>query len=359
MRNYRLSRRYRLRCQPAQAFEIMDSPSLRPLTLHTAVEQWPLVTPFRITGYTWEAVHVLVVSLEAEGHTGRGEAAGVYYKGENPASMSKQLAALRTRIEGGINRELVQQLLPPGGARNALDCALWDLEAKLTGSSVWEMAGLASPHPLLTTFTCGADEPDSMRRAALAYTHSQAIKLKLTGDPVDAERVRAVRDARTDAWLGVDANQGFTRPFLEWLMPVLLDARIQLIEQPFPIGQEGLLEGFRSPIPVAADESFQVLADLPKLAGRFDLVNIKLDKCGGLTEALNIARSANQLGLGAMVGNMTGTSLAMAPAFVVGQKCQLADLDGPIFLRKDRAHPVQYTDGLITCPESLWGYATA
>jgi L-alanine-DL-glutamate epimerase-like enolase superfamily enzyme len=236
-----------------------------------------------------------------------------------------------------------------------LDCALWDLEARLGGGHVWQMAGLDTPRPLLTTFTCGAAEPEKMASTAVGYVNARAIKLKLTGEPIDAERVRAVREARSDAWLGVDANRGFTRDSLEQLMPVLVDARVSLIEQPFPIGEDALLDGFRSSIPMAADESVQTLADIPGLVGRYQVVNIKLDKCGGLTEGLAMARAARELGLDPMVGNMMGTSLGMAPAFLVGQLCKVVDLDGPIFLKSDRPNAVQYSDGLITCPQRLWG----
>ena len=213
-----------------------------PLTLRVETETLPLVAPFRISGHTWENLEVLLVSLQKDGCIGRGEAAGVYYKEDRPASMLRQVESLRADIEAGISREDLQKRLPPGGARNALDCALWDLEAKLSGRRAWQSAGLDKPHPILTTFTCGADEPDKMAAAAVAYTQARAIKLKLTGDPIDAERVRAVREARKDVWLGVDANQGFTRDFLERLMPVLVETDVKLIEQPFRIGQESQLE---------------------------------------------------------------------------------------------------------------------
>lgn len=329
-----------------------------PLSLHAEIERWPLVTPFRITGYTFDVIEVLLVSLERDGCVGRGEAAGVYYKNDNPGSMINQIESLRTTIEAGISRDSLQKMLPSGGVRNALDCALWDLEAKLSGISAWQLAGISLPHPLLTTFGCGADTPEAMASAALAYTHARAIKLKLTGEPIDAERVRAVRDALPGVWLAVDANQGFTRSFLERLMPLLTDMRVSLIEQPFPVGQEVLLDGFQSPIPIAADESVQSSADIPGLVGRFSVVNIKLDKCGGLSEGLAMARASREHGLDAMVGNMIGTSLAMAPAFLVGQLCQVVDLDGPVFLRSDRVSPVQYANGFVMCPETLWGNAS-
>jgi L-Ala-D/L-Glu epimerase len=326
-----------------------------PLTLRTQIEQWPLVAPFRITGHVWNHLDVLVVTLEEEGHVGRGEAAGVYYKNDTPEAMLRQVESLRVRIEAGLSREELQKLLPAGGARNAVDCALWDLEAKLTGKPAWAIAGLEGVKPLLTTFTCGADTPEKMAAAAKAYTDARAIKLKLTGEPIDADRVRAVREARPDVWLGIDGNQRFTHPALIKLLPVLMELNVQLIEQPFPTGQEAWLEGFPSPIPVAADESAQSLVDLPSLVGRFQVVNIKLDKCGGLTEGLAIARTARELGLDCMVGNMIGTSLAMAPAYLVGQLCRVVDLDGPIFLKSDRKHSVRYSGGRIECPPAVWG----
>lgn len=329
--------------------------SPEPLLLRVEVESWPLRTPFRITGYTMVSIDVIVVTVEQGGESGRGEAAGVYYRGDDVSAMQQQLERVRGQIEAGIDRRSLQRLMPIGGARNALDCALWELEARRSLRPVWQIAGLCAPRPLLTTFTCGADEPERMVAAARAYSSARALKLKLTGEPIDADRVRAVREACGEVWLGVDANQGFTRTTLERLMPVLVEARVALIEQPFRIGQEHLLDGFQSPIPLAADESVQGLADMRSLVGRFDVVNIKLDKCGGLTEGLAMAQAAGELGLDSMVGNMMGTSLAMAPAFVLGQLCAVVDLDGPVFLRGDRASTVAYDDGQILCPPALWG----
>lgn len=328
---------------------------MRPLTLHAAIEHWPLVTPFRITGHMWKVLEVLVVGLAKDGYVGRGEAAGVYYKNDKPISMIKQIESVRPLIEAGASLDALQRMLPPGGARNALDCAFWDLEAKTSDRPAWQIAGLEKPRPLITTYTCGADEPEKMAATARAYASARAMKLKLTGEPIDAQRVRAVRESRGDVWLSVDANQGFTRAHLEWLMPVLVEARVALIEQPFPVGDEALLDSFQSPIPIAADESVQIVSDIPGLVGRFNVVNIKLDKCGGLTEGLAMAQTAREVGLETMVGNMLGTSLAMAPAFLLGQLCDVVDLDGPIFLKADRAVRAQYADGFIICPETIWG----
>ncbi len=327
-----------------------------PVRLRAAIETFPLKEPFHITGYTAEKTEVVTVTLRTGDHTGRGEASGVYYRrGEDVQSVCKQIESVRGAIEAGITRESLQQLLPHGGARNAIDCALWDLDAKLTGRPVWDLAGLGRPQPLRTTFTVGANEPGKMAADALAYGQARAIKLKLTGERIDLSRVRAVRAARPDVWLGVDANQGFTHTSLETLLPVLLECRVRLIEQPFKVGQESQLDGWKCPIPVAADESVQGVADLAAVTGRFDVVNIKLDKCGGLTEGLEMAHEARRRGLRVMVGNMVGTSLAMAPSYLVGQLCNMVDLDGPIFLREDRSPSVRYDDGNIACPEELWG----
>jgi L-Ala-D/L-Glu epimerase len=326
------------------------------VTLRVTIDNFSLKEPFHIMGHSMVDTDVVTVTLEKGGHIGCGEASGVYYrKDDDAAGVVRQIEAIRPRIEAGIDRESLQRLLPTGGARNAVDCALWDLEAKQTGRPAWQIAGLDPPRPLLTTFTVGANEPEKMASDALAYADAKAIKLKLTGEPFDADRVRAVRAARPDVWLGVDANQGFTRVFLETLMPVLVEARVELIEQPFKVGQEAQLDGFRSPIPLAADESAQGLADLRRLVGRFNVVNIKLDKCGGLTEGLAMARKARRLGLDVMVGNMVGTSLAMAPSCLVGQLCKVVDLDGPVFLSTDRDIAVRYSDGFISCEDMSWG----
>jgi len=338
----------------------MSGSGARNVKVTVEIEPFRLKEPFRITGHTMHKTDVLTVTLEQDGHVGRGEAAGVYYRpAEDVASNAKSVESVRGVLEAGLGRQALQSLLPVGGARNAVDCALWDLEAKLSARPAWQMAELDRPRPLMTTFTLSAKTAEEMAAGARGYRDAKAIKLKLTGEPEDADRVRAVREARPDVWLGVDANQGFTRPFLETLMPVFVAANVALVEQPFPIGHESLLDGFTSPIPIAADESAQCFADLASLVGRFQTVNIKLDKCGGLTEGLAMAREARRLGLEVMVGNMVGTSLAMAPSFLVGQLCSVVDLDGPIFLAEDRNPAVRYRDGMIECPDALWGSPSA
>ena len=326
------------------------------MRLEIRTETWDYVTPFRITDYVFTAAELLVISLRDGELLGRGEAGGVYYHGETPASMASQIEAVRTRIEAGLDREALLELLPPGGARNAVDAALWDLEAKQRGQPVWRLADAPAPRPLRTTYTVSAGSPGEMAEAARGFETARAIKLKLTAeDPGGC--VRAVRAARPDVWLGVDANQGLTRAALEQVMPQMIEARVGLIEQPVRVGDDASLDGLASPIDLAADESLQSLDDLAGMVGRYDVVNIKLDKCGGLTVGLAMAREARRLGLKVMVGCMSGTSLAMAPAFVLGQLCDLVDLDGPLFLDRDRDAPAVYENGDIWCPQELWGAA--
>jgi L-Ala-D/L-Glu epimerase len=330
------------------------------LAVDVAVERLPFAKPFRISGHVFTESPVVVVTLSDGLHTGRGEASGVYYLGDDAAAMTAALDTVRDGLGSGMTRAELQQALPPGGARNAADCALWELEAKREGIPVWKLAGLPEPKPLLTTFTLGAEDPGVMAQAASAYRDARALKLKLTGDlDLDIARVRAVRAARRDCWIGVDANQGFGIDALDALIGVLVECKIALLEQPLARGREADLDGFSSPIPIAADESALGLADLDGLVGRFDTVNIKLDKCGGLTEAVAIAQRARLLGLGVMVGNMVGSSLAMAPAFLVGQLCDVVDLDGPTFLAADRTPGIRYADGLIHCGPEVWGASAA
>lgn len=326
------------------------------LKLSYRVETYRLAAPFRISGYVFETSDVVVAELADEGFTGRGEAAGVYYLGDDSAHIVAELEAYRETIETCTDREQLRELMPKGGARNAVDCALWDLEAKREGSEALSIAKIDKARPLVTTFTLSADEPEVMAEGARRYANAQAIKVKLTGElALDIERVAAIRAARPDVWLGVDANQGFTRPDLDPLVDALGTHQVSLLEQPLKRGMEADLEGYRSPIPIAADESALGLDDVAGLIGRFDVINIKLDKCGGLTEALLIAEEARRVGLSVMVGNMVGTSLAMAPAFIVGQHCDVVDLDGPTFLTEDRKPSCEYRGGTIWCSSEVWG----
>lgn len=319
-------------------------------------ESLPLKAPFRISGHVFETSDVVTVTLEEGDARGRGEASGVYYLGDDVDHMLAALEAARGAIEGGVDRAALRALMPAGGARNAVDAALWELDADRVGVPVWQLAGIDAPRAVVTTFTLGADDPGAMADVARGWADARAIKVKLTGDDaLDAERVRAIRAARPDVWLGVDANQGYTIDRLDALVAVLVDARVDLLEQPLARGREADLDGFASPIPLAGDESILTLDDVAGAKGRFDVVNIKLDKCGGLTEALLMADRAKDLGLGVMVGNMVGTSLAMAPAFVLAQRCGIVDLDGPTFLKADRSPGIVYRDGAVWCDDDVWG----
>jgi L-alanine-DL-glutamate epimerase-like enolase superfamily enzyme len=329
------------------------------MEIDVRVERLPLRAPVRITGYTFIEVPVIVVELRDGEHAGRGEAAGIYYRAESPQRMINQIDSIRSLLAAGADRSMLAHLLLPGGARNALDCAFWDLEAKRSGKPAWQLAGLQAPVPKITTYTLGADDPAAMAALATTYPQARALKLKLTGEPIDAERVRAVRAARPDVWLGVDANQGFDMSSLRDVLPAFIEADVRLIEQPVPPALDDGLPGLQSPIPIAADESVLCLADLPRCVGRYEVINIKLDKCGGLTEGLAMARVARRLGFQVMVGNMGGSSLSMAPGFLLAQLCDLVDLDGPLVLANDRSPAVVYEDGRISCPESLWGAAVA
>jgi len=330
--------------------------SSKQLSLTVKAETIPLKEPFHISGHTFEAVSLAIVEVRQGAWFGRGEASGVYYFKEDAHSMGAAIEAVRGEIEAGITREALAALLPPGGARNAVDCALWELEAQRVGWPVWMLAGVGEPVPKVTTFTLSAEGPERMAQGARGFGQARALKLKLTGeDPLlDAERVRMVRAARPDVWLGVDGNQGFTPDRLEALTPALVKARVELVEQPFPRGCDAWMAGLDYPIATAADESVQGVRELEGLTD-FDVVNIKLDKCGGLTEALEMARLARRMGLGVMVGNMVGTSWAMAPAFVVGQLCDIVDLDGPVVLRRDRSPRIAYRGGRISCDDAVWG----
>lgn len=326
------------------------------LRLTHAAATLRLAEPFAIAGYVFETADVLRVTLSDGTHTGRGEAAGVYYLGDDLPHMQAAIEGARSAIEAGSTREELRTILPAGGARNAVDAALWELEAARAGTPVWRLAGVPEPRPIRTTLTVSADTPAAMARRATGYAGARSIKVKLTGEvDLDLARVAAIRAARGDVWLGVDGNQGFVRDDLPRLIAGLQARGVSLLEQPLPRGHDAELEGIGSAIPIAGDESLLSLADVAGAAGRFDVVNIKLDKCGGLTEGLLIAAEARRLGLGVMVGTMIGTSLATAAGFVLGQVADLVDLDGPTFLADDPAPRVRYDDGDLWAGPEIWG----
>ena len=326
----------------------------RTLTVERAAIRF--AEPFRITGYVFEAMPSIVASISEADRVGRGEAAGVYYLGDDQDHMVEMVEQARDAIESGLSRSDLQIVLSPCGARNALDCALWELEARLAHIPVWQLAGVPSPKPLVTTFTLPADDPSTLASKVGRFDFAKAIKIKLDGDiDVDRERIAIVRRARPEAWLAVDANQGFSPAGLEELARILRDFSVALVEQPLKRGEEAALEGWMPGIPVAADESILDLRELQDRARYFDVINIKLDKCGGLTEALKMARAGRLMGKQLMVGNMGGSTLAMAPGFVLAQLCDVVDLDGPYGLADDPLAERIYREGTIYVPESIWG----
>jgi L-alanine-DL-glutamate epimerase-like enolase superfamily enzyme len=319
------------------------------------ISDWVLTQPFRISGFEWINSRCLVVQLGKDGHVGRGEAQGVFYLDETAESIFEQAHAVAAEIRKGISRRQLQDLLPAGGARNAIDCAMWDLECKLAGKSIWQLTGI-EPKPVTTVYTIGLeDSPAAMAAKAAAAADAPILKIKLSNHK-PYEKLAAIRAARPDATLVVDANQGWDFELLQEVLPRCVGLDLAMIEQPLPRGRDQQLEGFESPITLAADESCLHTGELDAAARRYDMVNIKLDKTGGLTEALRLANAAKERGLKLMVGNMVGTSLSMAPSFVVAQLCDFVDIDGPLLLKYDQPHAMQYDKGVVRGfdPE-LWG----
>ena len=326
------------------------------LRLCVGEERWPLKEPFEIAGQVMVDLPLVRVELrDGNGCVGRGEAAGVDYDGETPTSMRVQIEAVAARLDPATTPADLAALLPRGGARNALDCALWDLQAKRSGIPAWVSAGIRPPCPLVTACTIGLGSLSDARRRARALSAVPFIKIK-----VDRARhvdwIRVVREEAPQARLAIDANQSWTGALLESLLPELLALGIEFVEQPLERGEDDALDGLRPPIPIVADESCTDRRSLPALLNRYQGVNIKLDKCGGLTEALALAHDARALGLDVMVGNMCGTSLGMAPAFLVGQLARWVDLDGPLLQVGDRPDAMRYVDGTVEPPTTaLWG----
>ena len=315
----------------------------------------PLERPFAITGHTFLNLEAVVVTLTKDGFTGRGEGDGVYYLGETQESMLAELESVRHHVEAGITRQELQTLLPAGGARNALDCALWDLEAKTSGQRIWKLLGL-QPKTLITVATVGMGTPAEMAERALDFSNYPNLKIKLDSqDPIG--RLEAIRAARPDATLVIDVNQGWEYAELIDYLPELEKLKVAMIEQPLRRAGDERLAELDSPIPIGADESCLTLDEYHQVKNRYQVINIKLDKTGGLTEALRIVEAARADGKQVMVGNMTGSSLSMAPAYIIGQFCSFVDIDGPLLLDKDIEHGLQYLDaGVVGLPsEELWG----
>lgn len=329
---------------------------MKRFTLDYTRQTWAYKAPFRISGYVIDAVDAVQVTLSDGQFSGRGEAAGVYYLNEGVDQIIACLEQKRDTLERCSSREELLHILPPGGARNAVDCAMWDYEARSGHVGVARLAGIDRCEPKITTFTLSADPAETLVAALGEFPSTQAIKIKLDGDfAADRARVDAVRRACPDSWIGVDANQGYRAAGLGDLIAMLTDAGVSLLEQPVGRGREAELDGLKATFAIAADESILCLAELEEKARYFDAVNIKLDKCGGLTAGLRMAHRARELGLSVMVGNMGGSTLALAPAFILAQYCDLVDLDSPIFLKHDPHAAEIYSTGMIDISPDIWG----
>ena len=328
-----------------------------PLTLSFTVERWPIAGAFTISrGAKTEAV-VVVAELSDSRHRGRGECVPYVRYGERVDSVCAQIETMRAELAAGFSRQDLQKTMPAGAARNALDCAFWDLEAKRTGKPVHELAGLPAPRPLTTAYTISLGRPDEMARAAAKAAGRALLKVKLGGsDDDDSLRIAAVRAAAPATTLIVDANEGWNGRSLAANIAACVRAGVKLIEQPLPEGEDALLANIARPIPVCADESAHDRASLGGLAGKYDAVNVKLDKAGGLTEALAMSAEAAALGFTLLAGSMVATSLAVAPAMLFAQAARFVDLDGPLLLAKDREQGLVYQDSLVfPATSALWG----
>jgi L-alanine-DL-glutamate epimerase-like enolase superfamily enzyme len=325
------------------------------MILTARIERWPVAGAFTISRGAKTHVDVVVAEIADDGHVGRGEGTAIYYHGETAENVLEQLQTQIDAVANGLSRAELQTRLRRGAARNALDAALWDLEAKQTGTPVWQLAGLSEPAPQITAFTISVADPAKMEADARASAHLPLLKLKLAGEG-DEARVAAVRRGAPAARLIVDANESWTGRDIAAEAARLADYGVELIEQPVRAGEDALLDGVKAAIPFAADESCQDRSDLARCAGRYQAINIKLDKSGGLTEALALAREGRDMGLDIMIGCMLGTSLGMAPPFLLGAQARWVDLDGALLLAEDRTSPMTAAGGYLSPPAAtLWG----
>ena len=324
-------------------------------TLTIATEIWPLIKPFSISRGTKTEANVLVVEITEGSQVGRGESVPYAHYGETVEGVCAEVESCKKAIENGISRDSVSRLLDPGAGRNALDAALWDLEAKLTGEPIWKLAALPKPTPVITAQTISIEDEEGMAAQARELSSAPLIKVKLDTKHV-VSRMRAVRESAPGSRLIADANEAWDLELLAEVAPVLAELGVEMIEQPLPVDMDSALASYKSPVPLCADEACHTLKDLTKIGARYDMVNIKLDKSGGLTEALNLAHGAERAGLQIMVGCMVATSLAMAPAMLLASFAEFVDLDGPLLLREDRENGLVFKDGYV-CPPSraLWG----
>lgn len=322
--------------------------------LTVRVEHWPISGRFTISRGAKTTATIVMAEVRDGDAVGYGESVPYARYGESVDGVAATIEGMAAAIAEGLDRDGLQKKLPAGAARNALDCALWDLAAKRADIRAWELANLPAPQPVTTAYTISLDTPEAMAEAARAANYP-LLKLKL-GAPGDASRLREIRAARPDARLIVDANEGWQAANLAENFKACATTRVELIEQPLPAGNDAALLDIERPIPVCADESAHDRASLTALTGKYDAVNVKLDKTGGLTEALAMAAEAERRGLAVMAGCMVATSLAMAPAMLVAQRAHYVDLDGPLLLAKDRPHGLVYRDSMVEPPApALWG----
>jgi L-alanine-DL-glutamate epimerase-like enolase superfamily enzyme len=317
-------------------------------------QSWPLDKPFRIARGTRSEARVVVVTVTDGRYTGRGEAVPSARYGQSGASVLAQIESMKG--VPSLDRQQIQKLLPAGAARNALDCALWDLEAKVSGKRAWELANIPIVRAVETSFTISLDSPAIMAAAARTNANAPILKLKLGGDNMDLPRVQAVREAAPAARLLIDANESWSPSHYRENVPALNGLGVELIEQPFPANADEVLETLDHPVPVCADESCHTRVDLPRLTNRYEVLNVKLDKTGGLTEALLLTERARKGGFKLLMGCMVCTSLGIAPARLLASATDYVDLDGPLLLAGDRHHGIAYENGRIGLPSrQLWG----
>jgi L-Ala-D/L-Glu epimerase len=324
--------------------------------LDVTIDRFPIAGKFTIARGTRTEAVVVTVTIAEDGAVGRGECVPYPRYGETVDGVAAAIEALRPRIEAGLTREALQAAMPAGAARNGLDCALWDLDAKRSGIRAHVTAGVNRWPPVTTAYTISLDTPDAMAEAAARAGDRPILKVKFGGPGGDLDRIAAVRRAAPEATLIADANEGWTEGNLAAHLAACADAGYALVEQPLPAKEDEFLRGLSRPVPILADESVHDRPSLDRLVGLYDLVNIKLDKTGGLTEALALADAADAKGFSLMIGCMVGTSLAMAPALVLAPRARFVDLDGPLLLAKDREPGLTYRGSIVYPPEpSLWG----
>jgi L-alanine-DL-glutamate epimerase-like enolase superfamily enzyme len=324
-------------------------------TLEILKEDWPIAGSFTISRGSRTTAHVVKVIIKDGENRGTGECVPYARYNETIESVVEQIESLRTAIESGITREILQKMLPAGAARNAIDCALWDLDAKRLGQPVWQLAGIAKPVDVSTAYTISLGTPEKMALDTVKAAERSVLKIKLGGDG-DTERMLAVREAAPTAKLILDANESWDEKTFQSFMETAYEIKADLIEQPLPSSNDTILKNIERLIPVCADESLHTRAELSQLRKRYDCINIKLDKSGGLTEALLLKQEAEAAGFMIMIGCMVSTSLSMAPAMLLAQGAQFVDLDGPLLLAKDRSPAINYDGSTIFPPEpELWG----